>query len=230
MIYTVISLLACVGIPLAGAAYFVKRRDGTFLTFVVGAVCFYVSQPLLRIPLVGLAGRELQWFSLLPYTSIVGYYLILGFTAGLFEECARWLGFRIFRKGRVSWMDGLAFGLGHGGCEAAWLFFVQVLPLAGGGHAGPSLLIGAWERIFTMMVHIGLTFVVLYGIKTRRLRYLGLAILLHGLVDFSLILGNVWLLEAMITAEGILSLILVLRARRNWDKKTQQGGNPYEKI
>ncbi|MDO4273446.1 MAG: YhfC family glutamic-type intramembrane protease [Eubacteriales bacterium] len=233
MIFIVISFLVCVGIPLTGAIYFLRRKDGTFLSFIVGAAGFFISQPLIRLSLLEAAREKNDWFTLLPYTNIVLYFVILGLTAGIAEECARWLGLGIFRKGRVSWMDGAAYGLGHGGFEAAWIFFVQIIPLAGTEAAGWNLAIAAWERLFTMMVHTGLTFVVLYGLKKKKIGYLGLAILLHGIVDFLIILGNPWVLEGLITAEGVLALVLVLRCRKNWDKKVnlavRTGGEGYEK-
>ena len=39
------------------------------------------------------------------------------------------------------------------------------------------------ERLFAMLLHIGLTVIVFYGIKTAKKRYLPLAILLHMLMD-----------------------------------------------
>ena len=129
MLPAIISFIVCAGIPAAAAIYFLRRGDGTFLTFITGVLCFYISQPIIRVPLLRLLMQKSSTFALLPYTNILLYYLFAGFTAGLFEESARFIGLKIFRKGHTSWMDGMAFGLGHGGCEAAWLFFTQVLPL-----------------------------------------------------------------------------------------------------
>lgn len=219
MLPAIISFAVCIGIPAAGAIYFLHRRDGTFLTFATGVLCFYISQPLIRIPLLGILGQKSDWFTLLPYTNIVLYFLFMGFTAGLFEETARYIGLKIFRKNRISWMDGLAFGLGHGGCEAVWLFISMVLPVIRQGQAAPGLILGAWERLFTMMLHIGLSFVVLYGIKIKQKRYLALAIALHTIVDFLIIIGNVWIIEGLITLEGFISIILVLKCKKNFDFK-----------
>lgn len=219
MIFIVISFVVCVGIPLGGAVYFFYRRDGTGLTFLVGMLGFLIAQPVLRLNLLGVLGANADWFKLFPYTNLVGYFVFMGLTAGIFEEFARWLGMGIFRKGRVSWMDGVAYGLGHGGVEAAWIFLAQVLPGLQSGQvsAGWNLAIGAWERVFTMMVQIGLTFVVLYGLKQKKIRWLGVAIVMHGVVDFLIIIGNVWILEGLIALEGIVAMIVVLRLRKTWD-------------
>ena len=153
-------------------------------------------------------------FALLPYTNILLYYLFAGFTAGLFEESARFIGLKIFRKGHTSWMDGMAFGLGHGGCEAAWLFFTQVLPLVSRGQAGSGVIIGAWERLFTIMVHIGLSFIVLHAVKTSKKRYLLLAIACHTLIDFLMVIGNIWIVEGLITIEGLIAILFVIRYKK----------------
>lgn len=217
---TVLWFLVCVGIPLGGAIYFIYRRDGTVLSFLVGVFGFLISQPLLRLNLLNLLNTKSEWYMLLPYTNVVLYFIFMAFTAAIFEESARWIGMGIFRKGKTDWMDGMAYGLGHGGIEAAWMFFSQVLPAIRSGQeiSGWNAVLGSWERFFTMMVQIGFTFVVLYGLKTKKIRYLGLAILLHGVVDFLIIIGNVWILEGLIALEGIAAMLLVFRVRKSWNQ------------
>lgn len=214
MLPAIISFIVCVGVPAAGGIYFLRRRDGTFLTFITGILGFYISQPVLRIPLLRLLMQSSTTLALLPYTSIALYYLFAGFTAGFFEESARFVGLGVFRRGHTSWMDGMAYGLGHGGCEAAWLFFTQVLPLISQGQAGFNVILGAWERIFTIMVHIGLSFLVLHAVKTSQKRYFILAIALHTLVDFLIVIGNVRILEGLIAIEGLTAIILVFRYKK----------------
>lgn len=214
MLSSVLFTLVCIGIPTGSAVYFIHRRDGTFLTFLTGAICFLIAQPLLRIPLLGILGRHSTWFRLLPYTDPVLYYLILGFTAGLFEESARLIGLKCFRRGHTSWIDGIAYGLGHGGVEAAWIFFSSVLSQIQTGQTGIGLLIGAWERIFAVMVQIGLSMVVLCGVRTGKKRFLALAVALHTLVDFLIIIGNIWIVEGLIAIEGILFMIFVIKCRK----------------
>lgn len=216
---TLISLAVCIGIPLAGAVIFRRRKDGTLTTFLVGAAGFLISQPLLRMPLLSWLGKNSEWYMLLPYENVVGYFLFQGLTAGIFEECSRWVGLGVVRRGRTRWIDGVAYGLGHGGCEAVWMFVTQVLPLAASGRAGFGVALGAWERFFTMLVHIGFTFLVLEGVKGKKLRYLFLAVLVHGLVDFSIILGNPWVLEGLIAAEGTAAFLLVWKRRENLQGK-----------
>lgn len=216
MLPAIISFAVCVGIPLTGAIYFLHRRDGTFFTFLTGVLCFYISQPLIRVPLLNRLGLKFEWLAFLPYTNIFLYFLFMGFTAGLFEESARYMGLKLFRSGRTSWADGIACGLGHGGCEAAWLFFTQVLPLALQDNAGFGMLLGAWERIFTMLVQTALTLIVLYAIKSHKVRWLVFAIFVHTMIDFLIVLGNIRILEGLITLEGIVALLFIIKCRNKF--------------
>lgn len=225
------AFLVEVGIPLGAAVYFGKRRDGTIWGFLVGLLGFYISQPILRSHLVGLLGTQAEWFMILPHEHRVLYFLFMAFTAGLFEECARWIGMKFFRKGRRSWMDGLAYGLGHGGCEAAWLFFMQIYPAAMAGLlSAMGAAIGAFERFFSMLVHVGLTFVVLQGLRKNRRSYLLLAIGLHTTVDFLIIIGNVWILEGLIAAEGIAALIYIVYLKKQWTGDGRRWNEKEEKL
>lgn len=209
-----------VGIPLGAAIYFLKRKDGSFWGFLVGTLGFYISQPVLRLPLLSLLRKENTWFAALPYTNRGLYFLLAAFTAGLFEECARWIGMKIFRKNRLSWIDGAAYGLGHGGCEAAWMFFTQILPAAQAGQLqSMGAVIGAAERIFAMSVQVGLTFVVLNGLREKKIRYLFLAIGLHTAIDFLIIIGNIWIVEGLIAAEAVTALLYTLRLKKRWEEK-----------
>lgn len=221
MIAGILGMLICVGIPAAAAVYFGRRRDGTLYLFLLGVLSFLVSQLFLRMPLVGWLGSHWDTFMLLPHTNPVLYYAVMGFSAGIFEETGRYVGFRCFGKGRTSWMDGLAFGLGHGSFEAAYIGVIGILPALLSGKADGMaipILLSAMERLFAMMIQIGLTFVVLYGVKKKKFRFWWLAVLLHGMVDFLLILGNPMILEGLIAAEGIFAMGLVLRKRKKWDQ------------
>lgn len=222
MIVTIIAFLVCAGIPLGGAGYLLYRRDGTVLSFIVGAAGFWLSQLVLRSRFLGFLGTESTWFMTAAYTDKVLYFLFMAFTAGVFEECARWLGMGIFRRGKVTWTDGIAYGLGHGGCEAAWIFISQVIPMAQNGQTGLNMMLGTWERLSAMMIQIGFSFVILYGLKNKKIRYLGVAVLLHTIVDFLIILGNIWIVEGLVTLEAVIAMVLVLRQRKTWDCKTQK--------
>lgn len=84
----------------------------------LGAAAFFVSQFLLRIPLLNfLSGMD--WFRQFAAQTLP-YALCLALSAGLFEESARLGGALLLRRHR-SYRDALSFGLGHGLCEVLLL-------------------------------------------------------------------------------------------------------------
>lgn len=99
----------------------------------LGFASFFVSQMVLRIPLLQLltATGALNAFAAntVLYAVVVG-----GLSAGLFEETARLAGAAIL-KGQRSYKDMISFGLGHGLCE--------VMLIAGMTHVNNLLLCAA---------------------------------------------------------------------------------------
>ena len=85
----------------------------------LGFVSFFVSQMVLRIPLLQLltAAGALDAIAAntVLYAVVVG-----GLSAGLFEETARLAGAAILKNQRT-WKDMVSFGLGHGLCEVMLL-------------------------------------------------------------------------------------------------------------
>lgn len=98
----------------------------------LGFVSFFVSQMVLRIPLLQLltATGALKTFA----AHTVLYAVVGGLSAGLFEETARLAGASIL-KGQRSYKDMISFGLGHGLCE--------VMLIAGMTHVNNLLLSAA---------------------------------------------------------------------------------------
>lgn len=77
------------------------------------------------------------------------------------------------------------------------------------------------ERLSTMLVHVAFSFIVYRAVRSKRLRFLLLAILLHTVCDFSIILVQYGL--PAIAMEGILlayALILIFAVL-----KTEKRGN-----
>jgi uncharacterized membrane protein YhfC len=178
----------------------------------VGALVFVVFQFLIRIPLLASLSVHPQ-FQQMKENLFFSAVLIGGLSAGLFEEVGRYLGFRFLLNKKLSWKNGVAYGLGHGGIEAIGLVGLtyignivlslmintgtfdqlvgtQLDPAAATMFKNqlvntPSyyFLIGGLERFFSFVIQIGLSLVVLYGVVNRKLRYLLYAILLHALVN-----------------------------------------------
>lgn len=210
---TVIGLGLMLGVPVAAGGFYLWKRDGSIRIFLAGVLSFSVSQLLLRLPLLQYAGMNWDWFMLLPYTNRVLYYGILGLTAGLFEETARLLAFELVKrkKRRLGWRDGLALGLGHGGVEAVWIAVTGLVATGSAGSVGGSgLFLGGMERLFAMTLHLGFSFLILKGTTGKKFRWWILAVFLHGLVDFQLVIRSVVIVECLLAVEAVAVWVLLL--------------------
>src|SRR5690625_1133151 len=113
------------------------------------------------------------------------FAVVIGLSAGVFEEMARFIIMRFFMKQR-DWKSGFLFGAGHGGIEA--ILFVGINSVV--SLFSPAVIaystdffIGGIERFFALLLHIGLSIIVLQGVVQKKFRYVIFAILIHGFVD-----------------------------------------------
>ncbi len=203
-------------IPL-GVGYYVTSRFGTsWRQWFVGALMFLLS--LLRIPLNAFANQVILAAPISQMTYIF-VSLVPSFTAGLFEEAARYIGIRFIIKDS-SYEKGLTYGAGHGGIESIFLVGIGVLTvgmaLLTSPHTIPPYqleaiqatplimpLVGLYERIMAMIMQIGFSILVLESVLRKDIRYLVAAIALHTLADFLLIsIVSTSILYAEIVATG----------------------------
>ena len=144
-----------------------------------------------------------------------------------FEEGARFLLSNFYIKPAASdFSQPLIFGLGHGIAEA-FLVLIPALSLV----SVPELGLAFFERILTIILHVTLTVVVWNGFqKNRRVLYLLIAILIHGLVD-SLIPILSPLPNAIFLLEGALVVVDIIMVGYAWySRKYYTGRNSNEKI
>jgi uncharacterized membrane protein YhfC len=147
--------------------------------FILGAACFIISQPLLRLPLLQSISQSTQYsLAYLFYPFLIGIAIAL--SAGIFEEGFRFLFKQFFlRPGACEFSQPIIFGLGHGIAEALYIL-LPALSIAPISQLGMAFL----ERALTIILHVTLTVVVWNGFqKKQRILYLIIAIVLHGLVD-----------------------------------------------
>lgn len=142
----------------------------------------------------------------LPFNAIV-----LGLSAGLWEELTRYAVYRWWAKEARSWRKGLMLGAGHGGIEAALvgglvlITFINMLAARSmdlsSVYTGDQLalaqeqvtsywnaawyepLAGALERAFTIPAHITFSILVLQVFTRRQIRWLWAAVGWHALID-----------------------------------------------
>ena len=202
------------GAPVA-LVWHLHRRYGALRPLVVaGAVAFVASQ-VVHLPLnAGLTALfRLEsvpkppeaW--MLPFNAVV-----LGLTAGLCEEIARFLVYRLWVKDARIWRQALMVGAGHGGIESilvGLLVAVNLLVMVVLRNPDASLLgvlgevneqivqavnaywatplymplLAALERLMAMLMHLALSALVLHGVVRGRLWTLAAAIVWHAAVN-----------------------------------------------
>jgi uncharacterized membrane protein YhfC len=180
------------------------------LPLLLGAGAFFLSQIVLRIPLLNaLSGQE--WYNNFAEHYVV-FLLLISLSAGLFEESAR-LGGALILKRHRSFKDIISFGLGHAFCEIIIVVGISyisnaVLCVAVNDSSGtlaaavpPGTLetamtqltgvnpahvyLGILERFSAVIFHIFATVLVFKGVIEKKLRYYALAILAHTLFNFT---------------------------------------------
>jgi uncharacterized membrane protein YhfC len=134
-----------------------------------------------------------------------------GLSAGIFEELARYAGYRWWAKDARSWSKGLLYGSGHGGMEAIlvgrlflYTFFqlfalhgqdlstiipedqlevVQAQVAAYWSVAWYDSFLSSLERMLALPVQIGLSIIVLQVFTRKRAYWLLIAIFWHAFID-----------------------------------------------
>lgn len=188
--------------PVLLALWWHRRTGAPFRALGAGALVFFVSQVVLRLPWQIPLGRWIQehreW--------LIPFLLFSSLTAGLFEETGRWAGYKYLLRSERSRRVGVMFGLGHGALESillaglplAGLLVTWVMAARGLISAGPVLdglrqqtatldfwriQLAALERASAMAVHVGLALIVLQIWIRGGIRWLVLAILLHFAIN-----------------------------------------------
>ena len=201
--------------PLALVFWARRRWGFAWRTVGIGALAFALSQLFTRVPLVQLLQYLLREPLQNSATFLQVWLGVMSLTAGLFEETARWWAFRRPLRDARRWRDAVGFGLGHGGLESALLVAglaalglvnvvvlsrmdVGALPLppeqleqvrAAQAHVAAMRwwepLLGAYERLGAMGIHVAMSVWVLQGVVSGRRRWYWAAVFFHALSNWS---------------------------------------------
>jgi uncharacterized membrane protein YhfC len=206
-----VSVLIAVAAPFVLGAWLARRHGSRWGLFWAGAVTFIASQ-VVHLPLNAVLTQAFV-AGVLPIPPerylLVFNSTLLGLTAGLCEETARYLVLRLWQRRARGWRPALMFGAGHGGIEAiitGAIIVVTILQLAYYSQQPDLAALGlpveavtqieetlaAWntspaylglvpglERLFAICLHLGLSVMVMRAVTRRNLGWLLLAILWH---------------------------------------------------
>jgi uncharacterized membrane protein YhfC len=95
------------------------RKQGILSAWLLGAAGFFVTQILIRIPILTVLQTR-PWFQTFAQNHVFAYAFSLAFTAGLFELAGRFGVAKLMQR-KLTFRRSLAAGLGHGGIEAMLL-------------------------------------------------------------------------------------------------------------
>ena len=154
---------------------------------LAGALGFFFSQIILRIPLMGVLMSNVSVVTFFAQHMTL-YALFLGASAALFETLGRLFIVNICLKKRKGWLEGAVAGWGHGFCEAFimlgityisyiyYAFLINQGTLATMGLDPASvasitttlssfpawaIIVALLERVFAMLLHCALTTLIM---------------------------------------------------------------------
>jgi uncharacterized membrane protein YhfC len=209
-----LSAALMIALGLALGAWLARRQKMSWGLFGIGAATFVASQ-VAHIPFNSLVLNRALVALGFPETAstgaLIGASVLLGLSAGVFEEGARYLMYRYWAKKARSWEEALMIGAGHGGIEAVLLgllagyTLLQMLALRGvdlatvvpadqmevarlqveAYWATPwhGVFLAVVERAFAICLHLSLSILVLQCFIRRQALWLPLAIGWHALLD-----------------------------------------------
>ncbi|RIK31229.1 MAG: hypothetical protein DCC56_03320 [Anaerolineae bacterium] len=240
----IVSFSGMILLPIILWIVFTRKFALSWKLVLAGGLTFIASQ-VLHIPLVLGLNKPLQSASLLVTA------IILGLLAGIFEETARYILYKFILKKSRSWKEGALIGLGHGGTEAILVGIFGALTLVNmiayraiDLATVPSIppeqlelakqqveafwsaqpftaLLGFFERIFAMCLHVCLSVMVLYGLVKKQAVWFWLALLWHAFVDaVAVYVGqSVGILqtEGLVAVFAAISLWIVFRMKPKFE-------------
>lgn len=243
--------LFAIAYPLALALVARRRLHVGWRYFWFGALIFLLFQVVTRIPAITIAHVALGKQLLASRTLLDIWLAMLVVTAALFEEIGRYIGYRwLMGREEKTWRKAVMYGLGHGGLESFLLVglgglysLVQVvalsavslsrLPAAQRQAVATQLraiaiqpawlpLLSAWERLWTIPIHVALSVLVLQVFRRRNIGWLFLAIVGHMVVDGVAIAmlqllgsstGASLLIEGIVAVFGLLAVWVIWALR-----------------
>lgn len=209
-----LNALLMMALPLVLAVILIRRLRAEWRFFFIGAGVFVFSQ-VLHLPFNFLVLNPLlvRLGLTAPASGLplVYFALIFGFSAGIFEGLARYVGYRFWAKDARDWKSGLMMGAGHGGIEAislgilALYALIQILALGGKdlttvlpleqvdlaqaqidaywALSWPMALMGAVERISALCLHISASLLILQAFRRKNGLWILTGIIWHALFD-----------------------------------------------
>ncbi len=232
-------------LPPAGWLYLSRCWKGGGTAVLAGALGFYLTQMLVRIPLLS-APAVGAYLNRLYGQSSAAYFLLMAFTAGLFETAGRLFVFRSLLHKRLSYRTGLAAGYGHGAVEAFLLIGLTYganlylsysinggAPLPGDPAVAAGMaqlaalpygifLVAGLERILTACFHIAVSLYLCFMVSEGKSgKGFLICLIAHAALDFIVPqiqarTGSYLLSESAMAVVAAVSVWLILGLRKKF--------------
>ena len=230
IVFMAISSILSIGLPVFLFIFFYKKYNAKFTPMLFGIAGFIVFALVLESAVHYIV---LGKFALMEKKAVYIVYAI--FMAGVFEETARFICFKILKKKYRGIGTGLAYGAGHGGTEAILIAGVAMITnivfslIANSGNietisgafqgkvleqivllqTSPSylFLLGGIERVFAICIQISLSIIVFYSVYGKNKLWLyPFSVILHAIIDMPASMMQAGLIKNIYMVE-LLALI-----------------------
>ena len=214
LVTSILGVLGMIILPLLLGFWLTRKFKLPWKLFIAGAVTFIASQ-ILHIPfLYGLTALFNNRTLPNPPAAWTTAFnaVLLGLLAGIFEETARYILFKLVLKKARTWNEGVLVGAGHGGVEAIIVGLLGIATIVNmivmrsadlsamgvpaeqlelakqqvaAFWASPAYMgfLGLFERVFAVCLHMALSSMVLYSVAHKKPVWFWMALLWHAIVD-----------------------------------------------
>ncbi len=212
------SLLISIGLPILISIFFIIKSRKNFKPVFIGILTFLIFQIFTRIYILQEILPNQVWYIVFTYQYPILYMFLLSFTAGLFEECGRFIMMKVFIK-KATIKDAILFGVGHGGIEAILLVGIALIMTNPVLIETSNLWMSGLERLSAMMLHVAFS-VLVYQAVYRLKRYnVFIAMTAHTMVNFITVMLmikgiNLWIVEGVLMVMAIFALVYIIKQWR----------------
>jgi len=221
----VTEVILMIAIPIVAILVLRKRWALVMRLALAGAATFVASQ-ILHIPANSLLGRVFP----IAEQPLIVQAIVLGLSAGIFEEVARYLVYRFWQKDARTWREAVFFGLGHGGIESiltgllAALTLVNVIAIS--QVQDPTTLGLSEETVATAMAQVDEYWSMHVYLPVLAVAERVMALILHislsTLVALSFRVNSIWPVLAAILWHATANAVAVTVAQ-TWGAVAAEG-------
>jgi uncharacterized membrane protein YhfC len=219
IISCIFTVICAIVLPITLAVIFSVRKPESWKPILFGALTYVFFRVLICTSILQMAIPQISWFNTMSAAQPDLYALIKACIAALFEEGGGFLVILLFLKKQRSILDGIAFGVGHGGIEAITIAAINIAVLMLSSSelsVSSTIFAGGLERLSTLAIQIALSVMLMKSVREKKYLWLLMAFLIHTAVDFGTVLASqnsvdTWAIELALAAVAIAMALFVLK-------------------